>query len=198
MSIVVQKHSTENGCPKHQKKRLMTLDMSQVVNTINDMDENEDNLKENDLDQQQISRVTDFLFVGSEMVAKEIDLLLSYGITHIVNCAGTVSPNYFEGTFIYKKLQLRDSPKEDVLKIFTDVVHFIDDAVVNGGKVFVHCQRGVSRGPTIALSYLMWSKKLTYKEAYPVMKQARSVCCPNPGFVFQLLEWEQCFLKVGA
>jgi len=148
------------------------------------------------LEQQQISRVTDILYVGSEVASRNKELLLSYGITHIINCAGSVAPNYYEDTFVYKTLQLRDSPKEDVLEIFTHVVQFIDNASANGGRVFVHCQRGVSRGPTIALSYIMWSQRLTYKQAYPIMKQSRSVCCPNPGFVFQLLEWEHFFLKV--
>jgi len=197
MSIAVSTSNTtlENGCQKSQKKRLMTLDMSQVVTLANELEENLQNLKETELDQQQISKVNDSLYVGSEITAKNKDLLISYGITHIVNCAGSVARNYYEETFIYKTLQLRDSPKEDVLKIFTDVVKFIDNAVANGGRVFVHCQRGVSRGPTIALSYIMWSQHLTYKEAYPIMKQSRSVCCPNPGFVFQLLEWEHFFLK---
>jgi len=178
-----------------RKKRLMTLDMSQVVTAINEMEDNLPNIKESEFDQQQISKVTEFLFVGSEVVSRNKDLLLSYGITHIINCAGNVAPNYHEEAFVYKTLQLRDSPKEDVLKIFTDVVKFIDGAIGNGGRVFVHCQRGVSRGPTVALSYIMWSQHLTYKEAYPIMKQSRSVCCPNPGFVFQLLEWEHYFVK---
>jgi len=198
MSIAVSTSShitPENGCQRSQKKRLMTLDMSQVVTAINEMEDNLPNIKESEFDQQQISKVTEFLFVGSEVVSRNKDLLLSYGITHIINCAGNVAPNYHEEAFVYKTLQLRDSPKEDVLKIFTDVVKFIDGAIGNGGRVFVHCQRGVSRGPTVALSYIMWSQHLTYKEAYPIMKQSRSVCCPNPGFVFQLLEWEHYFVK---
>jgi len=189
--------TVENTSAKaHQKKRLITLDMSQVVTVFNEMEDNIQNLKEDELEQQQISKVTDILYVGSEVASRNKELLLSYGITHIINCAGSVAPNCYEDTFIYKTLQLRDSPKEDVLEIFTHVVQFIDNASANGGRVFVHCQRGVSRGPTIALSYIMWSQRLTYKQAYPIMKQSRSVCCPNPGFVFQLLEWEHFFLKV--
>jgi len=139
----------------------------------------------------QISQVTEYLFVGSEACAKDLLMLKNLKITHIINCAGKSSPNFFEDSFIYKKLCLNDAPDENVLHHFNEVVQFVDQCLQQGGKIFIHCQRGVSRGPTIALSYIMWNMKLTYSEAYSVIKKARSITCPNPGFVFQLLEWEQ-------
>jgi len=180
-----------------RKGKMLALDMSQVSTAITAVDDDEprscDVAIQSSFADSQCSKVTEFLFVGSENVARQKDLLLEKGITHIVNCSGTTSPNFYEDTFKYMTLKLNDSPKEDVLQLFKQVVAYITEAVENGGHVFIHCQRGVSRGPTIALSYLMWQRGLSYEEAYPLMKSARSVCCPNPGFVFQLLEWEhQC------
>jgi len=180
-----------------RKGKMLALDMSQVSTAITSVDDDEpkscDVAIQSSYADNQCSKVTEFLFVGSENVARQKDLLLQHGISHIVNCSGATSPNFFEDTFNYKTLKLNDSPKEDVLQLFREVVGYITEAVDKGGRVFIHCQRGVSRGPTIALSYLMWQRGLSYEEAYPLMKSARSVCCPNPGFVFQLLEWEhQC------
>jgi len=185
-----------------KKGKMLALDMSQVTTCLTsapNFDDEEprscDVAIQSTYADSQCSKVTEFLYVGSENVARKKDLLKEKGVTHIVNCSGTTSPNFYEDSFKYKTLKLNDSPKEDVLQLFRDVASFITEAIENGGKVFIHCQRGVSRGPTIALSYLMWERGLSYEEAYPLMKQARSVCCPNPGFVFQLLEWEhQCKL----
>jgi len=183
-----------------KRGKMLALDMSQVTTGLNaNFDEDEprscDVAIQSSFADNQCSKVTEFIFVGSENVARKKDLLLEKGITHVVNCSGTTSPNFYEDLFKYKTLKLNDSPKEDVLQLFRDVAEFITNAVENGGRVFIHCQRGVSRGPTIALSYIMWEKGMSYEEAYPLMKKARSVCCPNPGFVFQLLEWEhQCKL----
>jgi len=138
----------------------------------------------------QISQITESLFAGSEYNAQERDVLLNLKITHIVNCCGKIVPNFFEDTFVYKKLELNDTGDEDVLNLFNEVVSFIDSAIASGGKVFVHCQRGVSRAPTFVLSYIMWHQHLTYEQAYRVVKVARNCCCPNPGFAFQLVEWE--------
>jgi protein-tyrosine phosphatase len=180
-----------------RKGKMLALDMSQVSTAITAVDDDEprscDVAIQSSYADNQCSKVTEFLFVGSENVARQKELLLEKGITHIVNCSGATSPNFYEDTFSYMTLKLNDSPKEDVLQLFKQVVAYITKAVESGGRVFIHCQRGVSRGPTIALSYLMWQRHLSYEEAYPLMKSARSVCCPNPGFVFQLLEWEhQC------
>jgi protein-tyrosine phosphatase len=177
-----------------RKGKMLALDMSQVSTAVTSIDDDEprscDVAIQSSYADNQCSKVTEFLYVGSENIARQKDLLLEKGITHIVNCSATTSPNFFEDTFTYMTLKLNDSPKEDVLQLFKEVVAFITLAVANSGRIFIHCQRGVSRGPTIALSYLMWERGLTYEEAYPLMKSARSVCCPNPGFVFQLLEWE--------
>ena len=37
------------------------------------------------------------LFIGGDAVARNRALLAAHGITHIVNCCGYVSKNYFEG-----------------------------------------------------------------------------------------------------
>lgn len=42
-----------------------------------------------------------------------------------------------------------DHPRTDLLKYFPKAVHFIESAIADGGKVFVHCMQGISRSATV-------------------------------------------------
>lgn len=66
-----------------------------------------------------------------------------------------------------------------------EAIEFIDEAIEKG-NILVHCLAGVSRSPTIVAAYLMYKKKLRYKEALAIIKQTRPFVNPNPGFIEQL------------
>ena len=53
------------------------------------------------------------LFLGSDNVARNLELLKENGVTHILNTAGVACRNYHESHFEYKTLHLYDSPKQD-------------------------------------------------------------------------------------
>ena len=50
---------------------------------------------------------------------------------------------------------------------------------------------GVSRSPTIVISYLMWKEKKGYNETYFFVKNKRRFIGPNQGFVSQLKLFEE-------
>ncbi|EQC39372.1 hypothetical protein SDRG_03574 [Saprolegnia diclina VS20] len=136
------------------------------------------------------SRVTDFLYVGGAVVAAKHETLLGHGITHIINCAGTVTPDYFPHLFSYYHLRLRDHATQDIHRHFYNVFHFIDAAREANGKVFVHCVKGISRSPTMAIAYLMAREQLGLYPALERVRASRPVIDPNAGFIFQLNEWD--------
>ena len=55
----------------------------------------------------------------------------------------------------------------------------------------VHCAAGSSRSATIVIAYIMWSKKMPYKEAFEFVKSKRSVVSPNQAFKNQLQLFEK-------
>jgi dual specificity MAP kinase phosphatase len=60
------------------------------------------------------------------------------------------------------------------------------------GKVFVHCIRGISRSPAMCIAYLLWRhRSWSLQKALQLVKQSRPIVNPNPGFMFQLMEWHQ-------
>ncbi|KAJ7956760.1 Protein-tyrosine-phosphatase MKP1 [Quillaja saponaria] len=141
------------------------------------------------------SRIAEHIYLGSDAVAKNREVLKKNGITHVLNCVGFVSPEYFKSDFVYKTLWLRDSPSEDITSILYDVFDYFEDVREQGGRVLVHCCQGVSRSTSLVIAYLMWREGQSFEDAFQYVKAARGVTNPNMGFACQLL---QCQKRVHA
>ncbi|XP_041013206.1 protein-tyrosine-phosphatase MKP1-like isoform X2 [Juglans microcarpa x Juglans regia] len=141
------------------------------------------------------SRIADHIYLGSDAVAKNREILRQNGITHVLNCVGFVSPEYFKSDLVYKTLWLQDSPSEDITSILYDVFDYFEDVREQGGRVLVHCCQGVSRSTSLVIAYLMWREGQSFEDAFQYVKAARGVTNPNMGFACQLL---QCQKRVHA
>ncbi|KAL1565222.1 hypothetical protein AAHA92_07465 [Salvia divinorum] len=60
------------------------------------------------------SRILDHIYLGSDAIAKNREILRQNGITHVLNCVGFVCPEYFKNELVYKTLWLQDCPSEDI------------------------------------------------------------------------------------
>lgn len=141
------------------------------------------------------SRILDYIYLGSDTVAKDREALRQNGITHVLNCVGFLCPEYFKNDLVYKTLWLQDSPSEDITSILYDVFDYFEDVRELGGRVFVHCCQGVSRSTSLVIAYLMWKEGQSFEDAFQHVKAARGVTNPNMGFACQLL---QCQKRVHA
>ncbi|KAL3665961.1 hypothetical protein V7S43_008760 [Phytophthora oleae] len=137
------------------------------------------------------SKLTDFLYIGGAVAAKNKSLLIQNGITHVINCAASVAPASFPEAFCYFNMRLRDHSSQDIARHFYSMFDFIERARESGGRIFLHCVKGISRSPTMAIAYLMWYKNMSMYKALDFVRQARPIVDPNVGFIFQLTEWEQ-------
>ena len=54
---------------------------------------------------------------------------------------------------------------------------------------------GVSRSASVVIAYVMKKLDLGYKDAYKFVKERRKVIHPNPGFVGQLIKWDEARRK---
>lgn len=126
--------------------------------------------------------MNDLLYVSGIKVAENRELLGGVGITHVVNCAGITTPNYFPDQFQYKTLYIHDEPSANLVPHMYDVLEFIDGAKKAGGKVLVHCTQGVSRSCSFCIAYLMLNHKVSYEEGYGTVKAKRGICNPNVSF----------------
>jgi len=135
------------------------------------------------------SKITDFLYVGGVDVAKDIEIMKSCGITHVINMCGCSAPNYFATQFAYLRLPIRDHTSVDISTLLFSLISFIEQVRRDGGVVLVHCVKGISRSTTVSIAYLMWSRRWTLNDAFRYVKTCRPIINPNSGFFFQLNDW---------
>ena len=75
-------------------------------------------------------------FTGSQDVAADLAILKNGGITHIINVATGIQ-NFFPKQFRYYNLELLDLPTTDIQNHLHQVIEYINEIVVAGGKVTI-------------------------------------------------------------
>lgn len=133
--------------------------------------------------------IKDFLYMGSDLVAQHREMLQSYKISHIINCAADYCDNYFPKDFKYKKYFLKDSVQESIESCFYDAIGFIKLAEAEGGRVFIHCIQGVSRSASLCIAYLIFDKQMNHQNAFSIVQKERPIANPNMIFNVQLIWW---------
>jgi dual specificity MAP kinase phosphatase len=140
------------------------------------------------------SEITPFLFLGSQYNLIGLEKLKALGITGIVNMRehAVYTDAQHEGIKYLHLPTVDNTPPtiEDLLK----GVHFIDDEIKNGGKVYVHCRQGLGRGPTMALAYLI-KMGATFEDAFTLVKSIRTFIDPKPEQRMRLKELQAYFEK---
>lgn len=138
----------------------------------------------------QCSSILDnFLYVGGVKVASNLETLLENKITHIINCVGHKCDNLWPDHFEYLTYKIPDNGTDDICPYLREAFEFIENAKRKHGKVLIHCVKGISRSPAIAMGYLMWKRQLTVEDALVIIRGHRQIADPNPSFVFQLKDW---------
>ena len=111
--------------------------------------------------------------------------------THRIDCTNNPQKNSDIPTCF---VTVTDSPNATA-KLFQhmeDVCDFIDEAKRTSSKckILIHCQAGVSRSATVVLYYLLARESLSLAQALRVVRDARPIVSPNPGFMRGLCQVE--------
>lgn len=137
------------------------------------------------------------LILGDATLAANITKLKKLKVTHVVNVAqhdmfstiyrpGQNNP-YEDYEIQYFGIPADDDPAFDLSPFFQPTADFIDDAIREGGTVYVHCLFGISRSTTIVVSFLMQKRRLSALDALKAVRIVRRVN-PNKGFMQQLVD----------
>ncbi|XP_018415896.1 PREDICTED: protein phosphatase Slingshot homolog 1 [Nanorana parkeri] len=135
------------------------------------------------------SLIFDYLYLGSEWNASNLEELHNAGVGYILNVTREID-NFFPGLFAYHNIRVYDEESTDLLSHWNDAYNFINKAKKNNSKCLVHCKMGVSRSASTVIAYAMKEYGWSMENAYSYVKQRRSVTRPNSGFMRQLLEYE--------
>ncbi|KAK0161139.1 hypothetical protein PV327_009649 [Microctonus hyperodae] len=150
-----------------------------------------------DIDNHPASLVLPFLYIGNGKDAADLKLLRQLNITCVLNVTSQL-PGYHEKCGItYRQIPATDSEHQNLRQYFEEAFDFIEAARMRGTSILIHCQAGVSRSATIAVSYIMQHKCLLMIDAYQFVKDARPIISPNLNFMGQLLELERDLQAAG-
>jgi hypothetical protein len=138
------------------------------------------------------TEVAEGLFVGNQVAAATRRVLDGIGVTHVVDMAAQCDPR-FPDDFSYLWIKIYDHEREskNLRRQLDRILQFIDDALVEGGRVLLHCQSGVSRSVTVAIAYLIRFRSLAYDAAYAQVRTARPIARPIPAFRQLLVDLEK-------
>ena len=139
-----------------------------------------------------LARVAPGLLVSGYEATLDLSRLQTHGVTHVLNLAGTQNcPPLHPRHLVYQSLHIPDNPKVDILFFLYLAFEFITAALGAGGCVLVHCSQGISRAPTVACAYLMWSAGLSQRQALAHVLSAHPRADPNLGFLSQLQRFQE-------
>mmetsp|Transcript_17472 Transcript_17472/g.24248 ORF Transcript_17472/g.24248 Transcript_17472/m.24248 type:complete len:253 (+) Transcript_17472:32-790(+) len=130
------------------------------------------------------------LFLSSVLSAQNRLLLKKHNIKTVITLS-VAAHNYYPDEFTYHHLPIIDNSSAPINKYFEQAFDLIEQSLTNGQAVLVHCEAGLSRSPTIVLSYLMKKQKVNLRKAFYYLKNRRPIVEPNFGFINKLFQYEQ-------
>lgn len=126
-----------------------------------------------------------FLYLGSQ---DSVDLVnfVNLGITHVLSVGVEMPDIGFHAGVTNLFIACLDLPETDLRSILDECNEFLSSVKECGGRVLVHCNAGVSRSTSVVIGYLMLVNRMSFSDAYGLVKLKRSCCRPNDGFLIQL------------
>ncbi|XP_062987617.1 dual specificity phosphatase 28 [Elgaria multicarinata webbii] len=137
-----------------------------------------------------LCKVADSLYISNSRSACNETLLAQEGITFCINVSRQ-QPFPSVQRVQMLRVPVFDDPAEDLAKYFESCSAAIESTAQSGGKCLVYCKNGRSRSAAICMAYLMKHQRLCLKDASEIVKTARPVAEPNPGFWSQLQKYEE-------
>ncbi len=134
-----------------------------------------------------ISKITDKIYLGDEEGAKDLDYLKAEQIHYVLSIIEN-PPKYPEDMGInLMHLNIEDKCTNNNINYYViKCIDFLDKA----DKVLVHCSLGINRSAAIIIGYLMWKTHSSYGEVYDFVKKRRECIEPNNLFIIQLNKFQ--------
>ncbi|MFB6212215.1 MAG: dual specificity protein phosphatase family protein [Candidatus Magasanikbacteria bacterium] len=125
------------------------------------------------------NQITSQIFIGTNFCCKThmSEELLNKGITTDISLEEERVDSPF-GVRSYLWLPTKDGTPPDQYQLRLGV-NFLREAVKEGEKIYVHCQNGHGRAPTLVAAFFIKKENLTPKEAIKKIKAKRPEIHPN-------------------
>uniref|UniRef100_A0A0K0DIT2 protein-tyrosine-phosphatase n=1 Tax=Angiostrongylus cantonensis TaxID=6313 RepID=A0A0K0DIT2_ANGCA len=144
------------------------------------------------------TQIFPFMYLGSQNDAANTEQMKKRGITHVVNLSiGCPRASSITSDENFLRIPVNDSYQEKLSPYFERAWEFLERVRKSGNVVLIHCLAGISRSPTLAISYVMRYLNMSSEDAYKLVKEKRPSISPNFNFMGQLLEYEQLLIRNG-
>jgi len=147
-----------------------------------------------------ISKIRDGIFIGDMRAGINLDLLMQFKISHLINATGMQLPYSFESIGIkYLTIPWGENPQKDSTvitdKIVSDIISFIDDSHQNGEGLLGFSFNGKNRICVVIILYLMSKFHWPLKKCFEYVKKKKEDMEINVYYRNQLAEYEKKLLN---
>ena len=132
------------------------------------------------------------LWLGPYTAAKDEAFMKT--ISHVLIVAGEVETKFLRPQFpeqaVYRAMVLEDSPYVPIFPLLIEAVQWIRAALVQGGRVLVHGNSGMSRSAAVVVGYLIAAENFTYDQAFRHVQSVRQCVSLSDSLKIQLKAFE--------
>ena len=148
-----------------------------------------------------ISKIKDSFFIGDKVAGTNIDVLIQFKISHIINAAGNQIMNYFESIGIqYYTLYWSEDPNQKLFdpndEIVDKIISFIRESLLKGEGLLIHSVKGKDRCCIVVIIYLMKKYYWSVNKCIDFLKSKKEDIEIEPYFIEQLLSYEMRLSKI--
>ena len=149
-----------------------------------------------DLTAERFSQISQSLYLGARPTPQHVAQLRAMGISHVVSALPDKDRSrmaFLQGAFDTLFVPLEDRMSENLQVHLAEFFRFSLPVVtsIDGRKIFIHCEAGVSRSASLAIALLMQQQDISFLQAFEAVRCQRPQVLPNIGFASQLQQLEQ-------
>ena len=143
-----------------------------------------------------LSKIRDGLFIGDKRAGTNLDLLMQFKISHIINATGIPLPYSFESLGIkYLTINWTENPPENTVIINDDLIlnliKFIDESNAEGEGLLGFSGTGKNRICAVIILYLMTKYNWSLKNCLEYIKKKKHDVEINSFYMNQLELYEK-------
>ena len=168
-----------------KKKKFLKLNKMKIQSKYEDSDKCQETGKES-TSQQLIFKIEDHLFLSGYQGAKNRCILKEKNIKHIINLTAHKCSNVHEDLVTHSSFSFADHENFNLNDHLDSVIDIIQEKVEAKENVLVHCQKGISRAPSIIMGFLIKKRNFTYEQSLKYVQKKNPKSYPNWGFLVHL------------
>lgn len=149
-----------------------------------------------------IAKIKEGFYIGDEITASNLDAVIKFKITHMINAAGSEIINAWESIGIkYLTLNWPDNPNKTLFdskdEIANRIVCFIEDSFNKGEGLLAHSVHGQNRVCIVVIIYLIKKYKWALNKCIEFLRSKKRVVMIPDYFLNQIILFEKRLIQNG-